>query len=209
MKIWIDLANSPHPLLFSPVARELEQRGHEVLVTARDNAQTVELTRERWRDFVVIGGESPRSLAPKAVALTRRSLALRRWARSNRPDIALSHNSYAQIVAARALRMPILTAMDFEHQPANHLAFRAADAILVPDVLPRGVIRRQGATRPQAAALRRLQGGALPRRLRAGSLGALAAGCRPGRPNGRWWYCARRRGAPSTTASRTRCSSRC
>ncbi len=146
MKIWIDLANSPHPLLFAPVARELEQRGHEVLVTARDNAQTVELTRERWRDFVVLGGESPRNLAPKAAALTRRSLALRRWARSARPDVALSHNSYAQIVAARALRMPILTAMDFEHQPANHLAFRAADSILVPDVLPRGVIRRQGAT---------------------------------------------------------------
>ena len=146
MKVWIDLANSPHPLLFSPVARELEQRGHEVLVTARDNAQTVELTRERWRDFVVLGGESPRSLAPKAVALTRRSLALRRWARSARPDVALSHNSYAQIVAARTVRMPILTAMDFEHQPANHLAFRAADSILVPDVLPHRVIRRQGAT---------------------------------------------------------------
>jgi predicted glycosyltransferase len=146
VKIWIDLSNSPHPLLFLPVARELERRGEEVLITARDNAQTAELARERWNDVEVIGGNSPRSLAPKAVALTRRSLDLRRWARANRPDVALSHNSYAQIIAARALRMPIVTAMDFEHQPANHLAFRAADTILVPDVLPRSVIRRQGAT---------------------------------------------------------------
>ena len=146
MKIWIDLANSPHPLLFFPIARALRGEGHEVLVTARDNAQTVELARERWGDVDVIGGVSPRALLPKGVALTRRSLELRRWARASRPDVALSHNSYAQIVAARALRMPILTAMDFEHQPANHLAFRAADSILVPDVLPRRVIRRQGAT---------------------------------------------------------------
>jgi len=38
----------------------------------------------------------------------------------------LSHNSYSQIVAARLLRIPVVTAMDFEHQPANHLAFRLA-----------------------------------------------------------------------------------
>jgi predicted glycosyltransferase len=43
------------------------------------------------------------------------------------------------------VRIPVLTAMDFEHQPANHVAFRAAHRILVPDVLPRSAIRRQGA----------------------------------------------------------------
>ena len=155
MKVWIDLANSPHPLLFSPVARALERQGHEVLLTARDNAQTVELARERWPAFDVIGGVSPRSLVPKAVAVARRTMALQRWARARRPDIGLSHNSYAQILAARALRMPVLTAMDFEHQPANHVAFRAADRILVPDVLPARVIRRQGA---RAAKVRRYEG---------------------------------------------------
>jgi hypothetical protein len=62
-----------------------------------------------------------------------------------RPDVALSHNSYGQIVAARALRIPAVTAMDFEHQPANHVAFRLATTVLVPEVLPTEVIRRQGA----------------------------------------------------------------
>ena len=37
MRVWIDLANSPHPLLFAPVVRLLEEHGHEVLVTVRDN----------------------------------------------------------------------------------------------------------------------------------------------------------------------------
>src|SRR5262249_12426577 len=48
VKVWIDLSNSPHPLLFAPIARALEGRGHEVAVTVRDHAQTLELARERW-----------------------------------------------------------------------------------------------------------------------------------------------------------------
>jgi hypothetical protein len=36
--------------------------------------------------------------------------------------------------------------MDFEHQPVNHLAFRLARSVLVPEVLPLDALRRQGAT---------------------------------------------------------------
>lgn len=145
MKVWIDFSNSPHPLLFAPVARRLEAEGHEVLVTARDNAQTTELARERWPAVKVIGGPSPRARAAKVATLGKRIRDLRSWAATVRPDVALSHNSYAQIVAARSLRIPTVTAMDFEHQPSNHVAFRLATTVLVPDVLPLDVIRRQGA----------------------------------------------------------------
>src|SRR5438128_2581616 len=127
MRIWIDLSNSPHPLLFGPIARRLEEAGHPVLITARDNAQTVELARERWSDIAVIGGVSPKGRRAKAGAIWRRVTDLRRWAKTMLPDVALSHNSYAQVLAARTLRIPAVTAMDFEHQPANHIAFRLAD----------------------------------------------------------------------------------
>ena len=146
MRVWIDMANSPHPLLFGPVARRLEEEGHEVLVTARDNAQTVALTIERWPDATVIGHESPPGPIAKARTLVGRVAALGRWAARARPDVALSHNSYAQIVAARARRVPVVTAMDFEHQPVNHLAFRLAQTILLPQALPTRLVRRQGAT---------------------------------------------------------------
>src|SRR5207248_5635546 len=55
MKCWIDLANSPHPLLFAPIVARLEERGHDVRLTARDNAQTAELALQRWPDAEVIG----------------------------------------------------------------------------------------------------------------------------------------------------------
>ena len=35
--------------------------------------------------------------------------------------------------------------MDFEHQRANHLAFRLADVLLLPEAVPRKAVRRQGA----------------------------------------------------------------
>jgi uncharacterized protein len=146
MKVWIDLSNSPHPLLFEPIARRLEESGTVVCVTARDNAQTVELVRERWPAAEVIGGPSPGARAAKGRALLARVRALTDWARSAKPDVALSHGSYAQIVSARKIRVPVVTAMDYEHQPANHLAFRLASRVLLPAALRGTRVARQGAT---------------------------------------------------------------
>jgi predicted glycosyltransferase len=146
MRIWIDLSNSPHPLLFAPIARHLQRLGHEVGITVRDNAQTVELALERWPDAAIIGGPSPRSRAKKVETMMARIPLLRRWAQGFRPDVALSHNSYAQIVAARVLGLHIVTAMDYEGQPANHLAFRLANVVLMPEALRDSAARRQGAS---------------------------------------------------------------
>lgn len=139
------MSNSPHPLLFRPIARELENAGHEVLVTARDNAQTRQLTLERWPEAAMIGGSSPPGRTRKGMAIARRVNALRRWVRRSRPDLALSHNSYAQILAARSLGIRAVTAMDYEHQPVNHLAFRVAQRVVLPMAFPAETARRQGA----------------------------------------------------------------
>jgi predicted glycosyltransferase len=150
MKVWIDLANSPHPLLFEPIAKRLERRGATVAVTVRDHAQTRELALERWPDATVIGAASPSGRLAKPRAIAARAAALADWARAQRPEVALSHNSYAQILAARVRRIRAVTAMDYEHQPANHLAFRAAHQVLLPEALPEDVVRRQGASARKA-----------------------------------------------------------
>jgi len=146
MRVWIDFANSPHPLLFAPLVRRLTGRGDEVLLTTRDHAQTAELARERWSDVRLIGGPSPSGRARKAASIAARVRDLARYARAARPDVAVSHNSYAQIAAARLAGVPAVTAMDFEHQPANNVAFRLARTILLPDAIPAEAVRRQGAT---------------------------------------------------------------
>jgi uncharacterized protein len=146
VKIWIDLSNSPHALLFAPIARALRSSGHDVAVTARDNAQTVQLAAREWPALEVIGGASPAGLTGKAGVLVGRVSNLVAWARRAKPDVALSHNSYAQIVAARLLHIPSVTAMDFEHQPANHLAFRLATRVLLPEAMKSLDLRKQGIT---------------------------------------------------------------
>jgi len=145
MKVWIDFSNSPHPLFFAPVARRLEELGHSLVVTARDNAQTVELASQHWPEVRVVGGESPGGRAAKVRTLAGRIEALRRIARQERPQVALSHNSYAQIAAARAAGVRTVTAMDYEFQPANHLAFRLANRVLLPEVLSGSTVGKQGA----------------------------------------------------------------
>src|SRR6478735_3222422 len=111
MKVWVDLSNSPHPLLFAPIVERLESLGHPVRITARDNAQTVELARQRWDDVEVIGGPSAGGRASKAAAMLNRIRQLASWARAEGPDVALSHNSYGQIVAVLGCGVHTVTAM--------------------------------------------------------------------------------------------------
>jgi uncharacterized protein len=145
MRIWIDLANSPHVPFFSSLANQFKLRGHEVVATARNFTETVELATRAGFEPVVIGGHGGGKLSGKAGNLVQRALSLARWARGRDFDIAVSHNSYSQILAARALSLKTITLMDYEHQPANHLAFRFASRIIVPRAFPESALKRFGA----------------------------------------------------------------
>lgn len=147
MRIWIDLANSPHVGFFRPLIADFRAAGHEVSVTARDFAQTIELAQSAGLAPVVIGSHGGAGLRGKAEELAGRALRLAKWARGRRFDLAASHNAYAQILAARLLAVRCATLMDYEHQPANHLAFRFASRVIVPRAFPEASLRRYGASR--------------------------------------------------------------
>src|SRR5262245_49717538 len=146
MRIWIDLANSPHVPFFRALIPEFAARGHSTEISARDYAQTVELATKAGMLPQVIGGHGGGRLTGKAGNLVGRAAALRKWARGRGIDLALSHNSYAQIAAAAALGIRSVTLMDYEHQPANHLAFRLASRVIVPRVFPAAELRKYGAS---------------------------------------------------------------
>jgi uncharacterized protein len=147
MRIWIDLANSPHVPFFGALIPEFVARGNQVEITARDFAQTVELAAKAGMTPHVIGGHGGGSITGKAGNLVGRAAALRKWARDRGFELAVSHNSYAQIAAAAALGIKSVTLMDYEHQPANHLAFRLASRVIVPRAFPAAELRKYGASR--------------------------------------------------------------
>jgi uncharacterized protein len=145
MRIWVDLSNSPHAPFFAALAREFERRGHAAEFSARRYAQTVELAEAAGLDPSVVGGHGGGRLSGKGLNILGRAWSLARWARGRGFRLAVSHNSYSQVLAARALGLRAVTLMDYEHQPANHLAFRLASRVIVPEAFPEDALRRFGA----------------------------------------------------------------
>jgi uncharacterized protein len=143
--VWIDLANSPHVLFFEPIIAELRRRDVEVVVTARDFAQTLALCDLYGIEHTPVGVHGGAGIAGKLGNLYQRVAQLRGAVADAAPSVAVSHNSYTQVLAASTMRIPSMTAMDYEYQPANHLAFRLADLVALPEALPVDVTRRQGA----------------------------------------------------------------
>jgi predicted glycosyltransferase len=151
MRIWIDLTNSPHVLVMRPVIECLQADGHDVRVTARDCAQTLELCDRLGVAHTAIGHHRGERLTAKATGLASRSFALVRWAigesRSHgRFDVALGHGSNDVTVAAAALRIPSATMFDYEWATAQHnVNCRLARAVVVPDAIPPERLDRYGA----------------------------------------------------------------
>ena len=115
MKIWIDLDNSPHVLFFTPIIRELERSGIEVIVTVRESAQTEDLARMHGLRFTVIGKHYPTgNLSAKVAGRQNRAIQLLRFIRKSKISVAVSHGSRAMVLAAYALRIPIITLYDYE-----------------------------------------------------------------------------------------------
>ncbi|MCB8943133.1 MAG: DUF354 domain-containing protein [Ardenticatenaceae bacterium] len=151
MKIWLDLANSPQVMFFRPILAALQAAGHEVKITTRDYAQTVQLADQLGMKHTLIGGHGGRAMKNLVMQNVSRARALMRFARPFRFDLALSHNAYSQIMAAKLLGIPAVTIMDYEHQPLNHLAFRLAKRVIVPEPFPRDLLRKFGAGRKAVA----------------------------------------------------------
>ncbi len=146
LRIWVDLTNSPHVLVLRPVIEQLLARGHEVEVTARDFAQTLELCRRFGIAHTPIGRHRGGRLAAKARGLASRSAALARWARGRRFDLALGHGSNDVTVAAALLRIPCTTTFDYEWATVQHTVnCRLAQAVVVPELIPAERLERYGA----------------------------------------------------------------
>jgi uncharacterized protein len=156
MRIWIDLTNSPHVLVMRPLIEIMRAEGHQVEVTARDFAQTLELCERFGIDHTTVGRHRGGGLASKGLGLVSRSGALVRWARGRRFDVAIGHGSNDISVAAWLLRIPSATAFDYEFANAQHqVNCRLCRIVMVPEAIPPERLRKFGAT---PAKLRRYEG---------------------------------------------------
>ena len=147
MRVWVDLTNSPHVLVMRPLIEAMRADGHEVEVTARDFAQTLELLERHGMEHTAVGRHRGGKLGSKAIGLASRSAALVRWARKRpRFDVAMGHGSNDISVAAKLLRVPSATAFDYEWATVQHnVNCRLARAVVVPEAIPPERLYRYGA----------------------------------------------------------------
>jgi uncharacterized protein len=153
MRVWVDITNSPHVLFFRPLIRLLQADGHEVEVTTREYAQTLELLELHGIAHQVVG---PRhggaGVLGKARALVSRLPALRRFAKSRAFDLALAHGSHELTLAARSLGIASATAHDYEFATLQHqLGLRAATRVVFPEAIPAERLAHLGARPPKLA----------------------------------------------------------
>jgi predicted glycosyltransferase len=146
MRVWIDLGNSPHVPFFRALAPEFERRGAEILWTARDYAQTIELAQMADLPIAIFGSHGGKKIWHKGTKYFRRVAQLIAWARNKKIDLLVCHNSQEPLLAARVLGIKSVTLMDYEHHPANHLSFRLAQKVIVPESFPNEALRKFGAS---------------------------------------------------------------
>lgn len=147
LNIWLDLANSPQVLFFHPLVHELQSRGHKVSVTLRNFAQTQDLADHYGMQYTSLGAHGGRSRRRTVTANVARSIELARWARDRKLDLAISSNVYSHIVACKIIGLRLVNLYDYDPNPANHIAFRLAHRVIVPQPFPDDALERYGAKR--------------------------------------------------------------
>jgi hypothetical protein len=138
-KIWIDLDNSPHVPFFVPIIHELRQRGYNLLLTARDNAQVLELVDYHHLDCRYFGHRFGKNKLLKVLGTGARVFQLAPLILREKPDLALSHGSRSQTALGFLLRIPSITIFDYEH--AKGLPGFQSKWFMVPEILAGSLMR--------------------------------------------------------------------
>ncbi len=140
MKIWIDIDNSPHVLFFRPIIMELKKRGHEVVITAHDHAQTIGLLKLHNIDHVTIGKHTAKhDNYRRILKMLMRIIRLVIIGHDIRPDVSLSHGSRSLAVAAWLLGIPHYVSFDYEYINKK-VFFLLSQRIIVPECIGRKVL---------------------------------------------------------------------
>lgn len=144
MKIWFDISNSPHVNMFYDLIIELQKEKHEVLITSRPLANTVELLNQKKIKHKIIGAHYGKNIFKKYIGYPIRVYQLYKYLKKKRPDIAISQSSFHSPTVSFFLGIPCIYTNDNEHAFGNIAAYLFADKFLVPENMPWHNITKYG-----------------------------------------------------------------
>jgi len=146
-KVWIDLENSPHVPFFGPIIEELERRGCEVVLTARDCFQVCELADMAGFQYRKIGRHYGKHRIAKVLGLGIRVAQMAPFILREKPAIGVSHGSRSLMALSAMLGIPSITIADYEyadHRLARFLGSAQKKWVMTPDVVPSEIFKKDG-----------------------------------------------------------------
>jgi predicted glycosyltransferase len=132
MKIWFDISNSPQVHLFKDMLEDLRRQGHEIVVTSRPLANTIELLDSEKIQHTIVGKHYGKKLSNKLFGYPIRVYRLWHFLRDKQIDLSVSQSSFHAPVVAKLLGVRSIYTNDNEHALGNVPAFLFANTILLP-----------------------------------------------------------------------------
>lgn len=129
--IWFDIDNSPHVLLFKPIINILKSEGYNIIVTARNFAQTLPLLEKYNIPYIRVDGHGGKSKVKKVFTTLKRAYGLYKVLKGYKIDLMVNHGARAGIIAAKMLGIPIISGFDYEYNEIT-ISLKLSDIILVP-----------------------------------------------------------------------------
>lgn len=114
MNILVDINHPAHVHYFKNFIKEMEKRGHKILITATEKEMTYELLKTYQLDFFKMGPHS-KPIIKKIINLPIMDFKMYLAARKFKPDIFLAYGSIRAAHAAAVLQKPCINFEDTEH----------------------------------------------------------------------------------------------
>ena len=143
MRIWFDLTNSPHINMFAAMIRDLQSQ-HEIFITCRELANTVELLELHGFIYCVVGKHYGGRITAKLCGYPVRVAQLCGYLRRKRIDVGVSQSSFHSPMASRFMGVRSIYMNDNEHALGNLPSFMCADRIMIPECLAIDKVRKYG-----------------------------------------------------------------
>ena len=136
MKIWFDLTNSPHINFFRQMIEELKAEGHDVVITCRSLANTVDLLDLYKMNYTVVGKHYGKSSRKKVIGFFVRVNQLRKFLKKAKVDVGISQSSFYSPISGFLAGVPTIYTNDNEHAAGNKISFLFAKKIFIPEFIP-------------------------------------------------------------------------
>ena len=146
MKVWFDCTAAAHPIVLRPIIERFRERGDRILVTARENGETVGNLERLGIPHLVVGRHGGAGKLGKGLALATRSSRLAGPVWKFRPDLAVAHGAVDLAVLSQLFFIPSAQMQDYEFAGLQRkIAWRVAKRVLVPDSIPVDRLVKAGA----------------------------------------------------------------